>query len=107
MIKRIDVVANKVKVGTLAISNDGVVAFQYTDDWIEKGFSINPFKLPLSKQVYYANSPYFMGLFGVFAWGIALRSIFKKQEREYRWYHLLRQIGLYWFDRNGPLGIYS
>ena len=67
MIKRIDVVANKVKVGTLAISNDGVVAFQYTDDWIEKGFSINPFKLPLSKQVYYANSPYFMGLFGVFA----------------------------------------
>jgi len=51
MIKRIDVVANKVKVGTLAISNDGVVAFQYTDDWIEKGFSINPFKLPLSKQV--------------------------------------------------------
>lgn len=67
MIRKIDVFANNLKVGTLALTNDNRVAFQYTDEWIEKGFSINPFKLPLSKQLFYANSPYFKGLFGVFA----------------------------------------
>ena len=67
MIKKIDVFANKKKVGTLALTNDNRVAFQYNDEWIENGFSINPFKLPLSKQLFYANSPYFKGLFGVFA----------------------------------------
>lgn len=67
MIKKIEVFANKIKVGTLALTNDNRVAFQYTDEWIEKGFSINPFKLPLSKQLFYATSPHFKGLFGVFA----------------------------------------
>ena len=67
MIKKIDVFANKIKVGTLALTNDNRVAFQYTDEWVEKGFSINPFKLPLSKQLFYASSPHFKGLFGVFA----------------------------------------
>lgn len=67
MIRKIDVFAQKMKVGTLALTNDNRVAFQYTDEWIEKGFSINPFKLPLSKQLFFATSPYFKGLFGVFA----------------------------------------
>ena len=67
MIKKIDVFAYKIQVGTLALTNDNRVAFQYTDEWIEKGFSINPFKLPLSKQLFFASSPYFKGLFGVFA----------------------------------------
>ena len=67
MIRKIDVFANKIMVGTLALTNDNRVAFQYTDEWIEKGFSLNPFKLPLSKQLFFATSPYFKGLFGVFA----------------------------------------
>lgn len=67
MIKKIDVFANKIKVGTLALTNDKRVAFQYNDEWIKKGFSINPFKLPLSKQLFFATSSYFKGLFGVFA----------------------------------------
>ena len=67
MIRKIEVFANKIKVGTLALTNDNRVAFQYTDEWVEKGFSINPFKLPLSKQLFYAKSPHFKGLFGVFA----------------------------------------
>ena len=67
MIRKIDVYANKIKLGTLALTNDNRVAFQYTDEWVEKGFSINPFKLPLSKQLFFASSPYFKGLFGVFA----------------------------------------
>lgn len=67
MIKKIDVYASKTKVGTLALTNDNRVAFQYTDEWVKNGFSINPFKLPLSKQLFFASSPYFKGLFGVFA----------------------------------------
>ena len=67
MIKKIDVFADRIKVGTIALTNDNRVAFQYTDEWVEKGFSINPFKLPLSKQLFFATSPHFKGLFGVFA----------------------------------------
>lgn len=67
MIKKIDVYASKIKVGTLALTNDNRVAFQYTDEWVKNGFSINPFKLPLSMQLFFASSPYFKGLFGVFA----------------------------------------
>ena len=67
MIRKTEVFTNKIKVGTLALTNDNKVAFQYTDEWVEKGFSINPFKLPLSKQLFYASSPHFKGLFGVFA----------------------------------------
>lgn len=54
MIRKIEVFANKIKVGTLALTNDNKVAFQYTNEQVEKGFSINPFKLPLSKQLFYA-----------------------------------------------------
>lgn len=67
MIRKIDVIADKIKVGTIALTNDNRVAFQYSDEWIENGFSINPFKLPLSRQLFFATSPYFKGLFGVFA----------------------------------------
>ena len=42
MIRKIDVFASGIKVGTLALTNDNRVAFQYTDEWVEKGFSINP-----------------------------------------------------------------
>ena len=67
MIRKIDVFASKKKVGTLALTKENVVAFQYTDEWAAEGFSINPFKLPLSKQLFFSTSPYFKGLFGVFA----------------------------------------
>lgn len=67
MIERVDVFADKVKVGTLALTKDNRVAFQYCDDWIKHGYSINPFRLPLSNRVFIASSPYFRGLFGVFA----------------------------------------
>lgn len=67
MIEKIDVFANKRKVGTLAFTRDNKVAFQYTDEWLENGFSLNPFKLPLSKEVFISKSNYFRGLFGVFA----------------------------------------
>ena len=39
MIRKLFVVANNKKVGTLALTNDNRVAFQYDDEWIESGFS--------------------------------------------------------------------
>lgn len=66
MVKRVDVFGRGAKVGTLALTDEGKVAFQYDEQWVEQGFSINPFKLPLSNRVFLSSSPYFRGLFGVF-----------------------------------------
>lgn len=72
-------------VGTLALTKSHKVAFEYSDSWLEKGFSINPFSLPLKKQVFLPAKPYFQGLFGVFAdslpdaWGnILLNRLLKR-----------------------------
>ena len=46
MIKKIDVLANKTLVGTLALTKDHRIAFQYSYEWVQNGFSLNPFKLP-------------------------------------------------------------
>ena len=54
-------------VGTLAMTADHKVAFQYSEEWLENGFSISPFSLPLKKQVFIPTKDYFDGLFGVFA----------------------------------------
>ena len=54
-------------VGTLAMTADYKVAFQYSDEWLEKGFSISPFSLPLKRQVFIPSKDHFDGLFGVFA----------------------------------------
>ena len=54
-------------VGTLAMTADYRVAFQYSDEWLEKGFSISPFSLPLKRQVFIPSKDHFDGLFGVFA----------------------------------------
>ena len=66
MLKKIDVYKSQQKVGTLAVTNENSIAFQYSKEWQESGFSLNPFKLPLSNKVFIASSPYFRGNFGVF-----------------------------------------
>lgn len=72
-------------VGVLAITPEKTVAFEYDDEWLETGFSISPFSLPLKKQVFIPQKDYFHGLFGVFAdslpdaWGnILLNRLLKK-----------------------------
>ena len=40
------------QVGTLVLNADHKVAFEYTDTWLEEGFSISPFYLPLKRQVF-------------------------------------------------------
>lgn len=65
-------------VGTLAMTRNQKAAFSYSDSWIEHGFSLNPFSLPLEKRVFVPVKDYFTGLFGCFAdslpdtWGTLL-----------------------------------
>ena len=55
------------KVGTLAMTADHKVAFEYDNEWIENGFPISPFSLPLEKRVFISTKTHSYGLFGVFA----------------------------------------
>lgn len=54
-------------VGTLAMTAERQAAFAYDPEWLENGFSISPFSLPLREGVFVPKKPYFHGLFGVFA----------------------------------------
>ena len=53
-------------VGTLAATRDGVLAFEYEDEWLRDGFSISPLSLPLEKRVFVADRHPLDGVFGVF-----------------------------------------
>lgn len=53
-------------VGTLAQTEDGVLAFQYADSWIEGGFSLSPFSLPLERRVFVAKPHPLGGVYGAF-----------------------------------------
>ncbi len=64
----LDVYANDQKVGTLAELPDHRIAFEYSSEWMQAGFSISPFSLPLKPGVFIPKSyDPFDGLFGAFA----------------------------------------
>lgn len=65
--KYLNVLYKEKKVGTLALLSGRKAAFEYDDAWIEEGFPISPFSLPLKKKVFIPTKDYFRGLFGVFA----------------------------------------
>ena len=46
------VLIDDVRVGTLAETPDGLVAFQYDSGWLRGGYSINPYSLPLSDELF-------------------------------------------------------
>lgn len=85
-VKRLVVTYNKTIVGFLESLDDHRIAFQYDESWVKDGFSISPFSLPLTDQVYISKSNHFSGLFGVFhdslpdGWGELLmrRMLLKK-----------------------------
>ena len=64
--KYLKVFYNDIIVGTLAKTPERVVAFEYDSDWLNNGFSISPFSLPLVKKVFIPKYEPFGGLFGVF-----------------------------------------
>ncbi len=75
-IKQIEVICDKRPVGRLALTKEGLCAFEYSADWLNNGFSISPFELPLESGVFVAKPSPFDGGFGVFddslpdGWGL-------------------------------------
>lgn len=65
--KYLDVFMHDKKVGTLALTPERTVAFEYGEEWLINGFSLNPFSLPLRKKVFVPKYDPFEGLFGAFA----------------------------------------
>ena len=66
-IKRLRVYHEERAVGTLALYQDRLAAFEYDKDWIADGFSISPLSLPLEKKVFLPKIDPLDGLHGVFA----------------------------------------
>ena len=50
----------------MALTQEGLCAFEYSTDWLSSGFSISPFELPLRSGVFIARRHPFEGGFGVF-----------------------------------------
>lgn len=66
--KTLNVLMGERKVGTLALTSNHLAAFEYDKEWLEDGFSISPFSLPLEKRVFIPRKyDPFEGLFGVFS----------------------------------------
>ena len=65
-LKKLDVFMNEKQVGTLALTKNHVVAFQYCEKWLANGFSISPLSLQFDNSVQIPKYQPFEGLFGVF-----------------------------------------
>ncbi len=55
------------EVGRLVLSPEGLAVFEYNNQWVENGFSISPFYIPLQQTAFVAKRNPFQGNFGVFA----------------------------------------
>lgn len=77
-IRQIEVIFDNRLVGRLALAKEGLCAFEYSAEWIDSGFSISPFELPLNSGVFVAKPRPFEGGFGVFddclpdGWGLLI-----------------------------------
>lgn len=75
-LKQIEVFYEHRLVGRLALTPRCLCAFEYSADWLNSGFSISPFELPLKSGVFVAKPRPFEGGFGVFddslpdGWGL-------------------------------------
>ena len=66
-LNRVNVFYNGRKVGTLALYQKYLAAFEYDNEWLADGFSISPFSLPLQKGVFIPKRDPFEGVHGIFA----------------------------------------
>lgn len=66
-INKLEVHYHQRKVGTLALYQGYLAAFEYDREWIADGFTISPFSLPLRQSVWIPKQNAMDGLFGVFA----------------------------------------
>ena len=65
-LENIQIFIENTLVGTLAKSANSIITFQYDSEWLDKGFSISPFSLPLEEKLFIPAYEPFLGLFGVF-----------------------------------------
>lgn len=84
-IRQIEVIYAECVVGRMALTRDGLCAFEYTAEWLQSGFSISPFELPLRSGVFVAKPRPFEGGFGVFddclpdGWGLLILDRYLQQ----------------------------
>jgi serine/threonine-protein kinase HipA len=64
---KLDVFYHDRRVGTMALYQKRLAAFEYDRAWLADGFSVSPFSLPLEKKVFMPKIDPLGGLFGVFA----------------------------------------
>lgn len=85
-VSRLSVFLGERKVGSLAITPEGLAAFEYDAEWVDSGFSISPLSLPLRPGVFVPELDPFDGLFGVFqdslpdGWGALLLDRMLKEQ---------------------------
>ena len=65
-IKNVTVKYNGKIVGYLAEIEPNIIGFQYGNEWLQSSFSISPFSLPLTSEVFVNRKMTFNGLYGVF-----------------------------------------
>src|SRR5690554_5602403 len=109
-INEIRVLMNEAEVGRLALTSDHLCAFEYSSTWLDHGFSISPFYLPLEKEVYVAKRDPFNGGFGVFddclpdGWGnLILDRFLKRQGIDSQRLSLLQRMALVGSSGRGAL----
>ena len=66
-IDRLEIYLDGKRVGTMAPYNRYLTVFEYAEEWLQNGFSISPFSLPLTPGVKISSAYPFNGLFGIFA----------------------------------------
>ena len=65
--RKLDIYLGERVVGTMAQTTDRRVAFAYAEEWLDNGFAISPFSLPVEQKVFVPSNQAFSGLWGVFA----------------------------------------
>ncbi len=77
-LSKVEVFWHNQLVGKLVLTDAGLCAFEYSAHFLQNGFSISPFELPLRSGVFVAKSQPFNGNFGVFddclpdGWGMII-----------------------------------
>ena len=65
-ITHVEIYISDRRIGRMALSPEGICGFEYDSDWIQTGFSVSPFYLPLKPGLMMAKRDPFGGNFGVF-----------------------------------------
>ena len=61
-LNKLEVFYHERLVGTIALYQNRLAAFEYDSNWLANGFSISPFPLPLEKKVFIPKIDPFEGL---------------------------------------------